>query len=194
MNEMLVLMVRLMGLKQTVRAGWNKSFPEGHKLKTRQVPEAESVADHSWSLGMFAFMVGTHLKLDVFKMICMALVHDVAELVTDDIVTAGLDDEEKMRVEAEKRWSEDEAMRDIFDPLGAWGQRCYELWLEYANNASPEARALRQLDRLECAIQAVGYEWQGHQVSAEEFAAYADKFLDEPDLQEMMKHLRAVAG
>ncbi len=196
MEKILALMLRLEGLKRTVRTGWNLEFPADHhlKLKARKVKDAESVADHSWSLAMFALAVAEPLNLDTLKIVWMALVHDVAELVTLDIVTATLDEAERIRVESEKRVLEDAAMREIFLPMGKWGQHCYELWLEFEDQTSPEARVLKQLDKLEACIQSLLYREQSQQVEPEEFFAHSDEFLKHPDFIAMMALLRARAA
>lgn len=103
MKDVFALMIRLEKLKRTARTGWNMEFPPDHRFKTRKIEGAESVADHSWSLAMFALVVAQGFGLDALKIVWMALVHDVAEIITLDIVTAALDPEEKVRVEAEKR-------------------------------------------------------------------------------------------
>lgn len=189
MMNILDLMIRLNALKQTARTGWNKKFPEDHPIRSRCVPEAESVADHSWGLAIFAFLVGTELKLNAEKMAIMALVHDVAESLTTDIVTATLDHEEKIRVEAEKRVIEEVAVREIFSSLGFLGERCIALWLEFEDGDSEEAIILRQLDKMECAIQAVLYQEQGHTVRSNEFVAYTQKYTEHPELVEMLSLL-----
>lgn len=189
MMKILDLMIRLETLKRTARTGWNKKFPDGHAILSRSVPEAESVADHSWSLAMFAFFVGTELKLNIEKMVTMALVHDVAESLTTDIVTATLDLEEKARVEAEKRIIEETAIREIFSSLGLFGEECIALWLEFEDGDSEEAIVLRQLDKMECAIQAVLYQEQGHTVRSHEFVAYTQKYTEHPQLLEMLAQL-----
>jgi putative hydrolase of HD superfamily len=194
MREIFELMVRMEALKRTVRKGWNDKFPPGHKFQSRKVPNAESVADHSWSLALLALAVAERFEVDPFKLVWTALVHDAAESVTGDINTAGLDPDEKARVEAEKKAHEDQAMHEIFDSLGGWGQRCYELWLDYAEQRTPEAVVLRQLDKFECALQAVLYKEQGHELNAQEFLDYAQRFLVKPDLQEMMRLLRERAA
>lgn len=190
MEKVLEMMVRLEELKRTARTGWNQKFPPGHRFQSRSVPGAESGADHSWSLSMFALLVAPRFGLDQLKLICMALVHDVAEIVTEDINTAPLEGAEKVRVEAEKKTLEDRVMRDLFGDQGDWGQYCYNLWLDYAERRSPEALALRQLDKLECAIQAVLYAEQGHDLNPVEFLDYAERYLEHPDLREMMRLLR----
>jgi len=194
-QQVFALMIRLEGLKRTARTGWNKNFPPGHRFKTRRVEGVESVADHSWSLALFALVVADLLGLDAFKLVRMALIHDVAELITLDIVTLWeLDAEERARLELEKKQLEDAAMREIFLNMGGWGLSCYLLWLEYEAQSSPEARVLRELDKFECAIQAVLYQEQGHELDASEFMSTADSCLKSPELVEMMALLRARAA
>lgn len=194
MQQILDLMIRLEKLKRTVRTGWNKKFTSDSRFKTRSVPEAESVADHSWSLAMFAMIVAHALGLDTVRMVRMALVHDVAELITFDIVTATLEGEEKKRVLAEKNRLEDAAMREIFLPSGSFGESCYDAWLELENQATPEARVLKQLDKLEACIQALLYREQGHEVCPDEFFGHADSYMKDPEFISLMELLRERAA
>lgn len=190
MHKILDLMFRIAALKRTARTGWNMQFPEGHALKSRSVPDAEHVADHSWGLAMLALAVAEELGLDGYTIVWMALVHDVAESVTRDIVTATLPPEEKARAKAEKRILEDRVMRDIFLPLGAWGQRCYALWLAYEDKTSEEARVLHQLDKIEACIQAVAYRREGHAVDPNEFFGTTESALQRPELAALLAELR----
>ncbi len=182
MHNVLVFMMRIEALKRTARAGWNKEFPDAHTYKTRRVPGAESVADHSWSLAMFALLMADRLGLDPLVTVQMALLHDLAESLTEDIVTDTLGPDEKARVKAEKRRLEDAAMREILLPLGEWGGRMYAMWRAFEDGATPEAQVLHQLDKLEACIQAVCYEEQGHQVIAAEFFFTTEPILEHPEL------------
>lgn len=195
--DVLSLMLRLEGLKRTARTGWNKKFPPGHRFKSRTVKDAESVADHSWSLAMFALAEAQERKLDASKIVWMALIHDVAEIITLDIVTATeLDPVERKRLEAEKRGLEDQAMRDIFLPMGSWGNQCYELWLEYEEQRSPEARTLKELDKLEACVQALLYREQGQEVDPNEYFDETSRFLgpDSYDSVALLARIRMRAG
>lgn len=190
MQNILTLVFRLEALKRTARTGWNMQFPDGHALKSRSVPGAESVADHSWSLAVFALAVADELGLDGYRMVWMALLHDLAESVTRDIVTATLPPEEKARAKAAKRELEDRAMRDILSPLGAWGETSYALWLEYEDQTSAEGRVLQQLDKLEACVQAILYREQGHAVDPTEFLGTTEPALEHPELVAMLAALR----
>ncbi len=186
MIEILTLMMRIEALKRTARTGWNKKPEPGDTFQARTVPNAESVADHSWSLAMFAFMIATKLGLNVTKMVTMALLHDLAECITGDGVTATLPHEERRRRRAEKRILEDAAMHELFQEHREFGAECYALWVEYENGTSEEARVLADLDKLECAMQAVCYAQQGHESRPEEFLAFTRSNITHPGLLEIL--------
>ena len=103
--HILQLVNRLSDLKLKVRTGWNMMFEPGYRYKTRCVPEAESVADHTYALAMHAFLVAIELGLDVEKAVTMALIHDAPESITGDGVTATLSSEERELALKDKRSS-----------------------------------------------------------------------------------------
>lgn len=192
--RLLQLIARVLGLKSTARTGWNMEFPPGHRFKTRRVPEAESVADHSYGVAIYAFMMASELGLDVEKTVTMSLVHDVPELITEDRVTATLGAEEKARAKADKRRLEEAAARELFLPHGEFGARCLELWLEFEAQTSEESRLVRQLDKYECAVQAVLYAKQGHQIDPLEFISHAEGEISLPPLVAALADLRRQCG
>lgn len=188
--QLLQLIAQILGLKLTARTGWNMEFPPGHRFQTRRVPGAESVADHTFGVAMYAFMMATELGLDVEKTVTMALIHDIPELITEDKVTATLSAEEKARAKADKRLLEEAAARELFLPHGEFGARCLELWLDFEDRKSEEACLVRQLDKYECAVQAVLYAKQGHQVDPLEFIANAEGEVSLPPLVAALADLR----
>jgi 5'-deoxynucleotidase YfbR-like HD superfamily hydrolase len=100
-----------------------------------------------------ALLFGPRLGLNVDKMIRLALIHDLAEARVGDLTPAD-------RVSsAEKRERERIAFAEIVEPLPE-GRVLDDLWREYEAGASPEARVVRQLDKLEMALQALEYERQ----------------------------------
>lgn len=131
------------GLKGLRRAGWVRVG----------IPDPESVADHSFRLALMAMLFGPRLGLNVDKMIRLALIHDLAEARIGDLTPAD-------RVTSqEKRERERVAFGQIIDGLPE-GTSLDDLWREYEAEASPEARIVRQLDKLEMALQALEYERQ----------------------------------
>ncbi len=128
-------------LKRLRRAGWIRVG----------IPEPESVADHSFRLALMALLFGSRLGLNVEKMVHLALIHDLAEARTGDLTPAD-------RVtSSEKRERERVAFGQIVEKLPE-GLVLDDLWREYESEASPEARIVRQLDKLEMALQALEYE------------------------------------
>jgi len=188
--HILQLVNRLSDLKLKARTGWNMTFEPGDRYKTRCVPEAESVADHTYALAMHAFLVAIELGLDVEKAVTMALIHDAPESITGDGVTATLSPEERELALKDKKTIEYAAARELFLPHGKLGQRCYELWLEYEAQECEEARIVFQLDKFECAAQAVVYAKQGHRLDPIEFIDYAAGHITHPLIASMLDELR----
>ncbi len=61
-------------------------------------------------------------------------------------------------------------------------------WEEYEAGASPEARFVRQLDRLEMALQAVAYA-RTEGLPPGEFLASAGRAVDDPELRGLLDEL-----
>ena len=158
-------------LKTLRRAGWVRVG----------VPGPESVADHSFRVALLALLLGPRLGLDVDTMIRMALVHDLGEARLGDITPAD-------RIsKAEKSRDEAAAFGEIVDGLPE-GPALFDLWREYETGATPEARAVRQLDKLEMAFQALAYE-RAHGHPLDEFWASARAALSDPLLVEIFDRL-----
>lgn len=128
-------------LKRVTRAGWVRVG----------VPQPESVADHSYRVALLAILFGPRLGLDVERMTRLALLHDLAEARVGDLTPA---DEIGA---AEKHARERAAFADIVAGLPE-GPVLDDLWREYETGVSPEARAVRQLDKIELALQTLEYE------------------------------------
>ncbi|KEP52612.1 hydrolase-HD superfamily protein [Rhizoctonia solani 123E] len=94
-------------------------------------------------------------NLDVSKCVMMAVVHDLAEAVVGDIAPwEGIS-------KAEKVQREREGMKSMLSDMlhdGPGAIRIRELWEEYEEQATPEAKFVKDLDRLEMALQAAEYE------------------------------------
>ena len=117
------------------------------------VPHPESVADHSYRLAVMCLLIGPRLGLNADAMIRLALLHDLAEARVGDLTPVD-------RVTSEeKRQREAVAFAEIVEGLPE-GLALDDLWREYEAGATPEARIVRQLDKLEMALQALEYERQ----------------------------------
>jgi putative hydrolase of HD superfamily len=102
-----------------------------------------------------ALIIGTDRKtgngLDVAKMVNMALLHDLAETSTGDIIPSdGISREDKERLE-------ERAIKKILIDIDKSGD-LFNIWKEYAQCKTEEARLVNALDKLEMACQAKEYQ------------------------------------
>ncbi|CAI8587231.1 unnamed protein product [Vicia faba] len=152
-------------LKTTKRAGWLR----------KDVQDPESIADHMYRMGLMALIAPDFPGIDRDKCVKMAVVHDIAEAIVGDITPAdGVPKEEKSR-------REQEALDHMCKVLGG-GSRAKEvaeLWTEYEANSSPEAKFVKDLDKVEMILQALEYEDEQGKDLDEFFQSTAGKFQTE---------------
>uniref|UniRef100_A0A7S0W8B4 5'-deoxynucleotidase n=1 Tax=Hemiselmis tepida TaxID=464990 RepID=A0A7S0W8B4_9CRYP len=161
-------------LKKTVRTGWKRSGVE----------PCESVADHSWRMGVLSMLLPP--DVDRHHCIKMAIVHDLAEAIVGDISPhCGISDEEKERRERDAMGAIRQAAGD--SPVG---REIQGLWEEYEAGQSPEARAVKDLDKFEMIVQAEEYERETG-VDLEQFFSSTRGKIKHPVMQGWEKELRA---
>lgn len=167
-------------LKQLYRQGW----------LLRGVPpeRCESVADHIVGMAMLAWWIidgfFTGGILDRDKVIRMVLVHELGEIYTGDLVPGDhVPPEEKHRREREGLWQ-------VVGKLPK-GKEYLALWDEYEAGGTPEARYVRQIDRLEMAFQARVYQQQGF-APMNEFYESAEAAMADPALKEILAEIRGL--
>ncbi|UNZ19861.1 HD domain-containing protein [Streptomyces sp. 891-h] len=127
---------------------------ERHNRATPTRPE--SVAEHSWHLAMVCWVLHAEferesgLRLDLGRMLKLCLMHDVVEIDAGDPSawqTAGAD------AATAKARAEDAVARERFGALPEpLGPELLALWREYEEGATPEARLVRGVDRLNPAL------------------------------------------
>lgn len=111
----------------------------------------ESVAEHTWQMALFALLAHPHLEhpVDLHRTIKMVLVHDLVEAEVGDVPFFASES-----VRQEKIAREQAAIHRIREALPATsGEEIYELFQEYEQRASPEARFAKALDNLEVQLQ-----------------------------------------
>jgi len=164
-------------LKDTPRAGWG----------LRGVASPESVAEHSHRVALLALVLAPRAQppLDTARCVALALVHDLAEALVGDITPYdGVSADEKRR-------REEEAMRHLADLAGDAG--LLALWREYDAAESPEARFVKELDKLETVLQAAEYEERGSG-ALDEFWENAGARLTSPATRALLEALRRERG
>lgn len=143
-NSLLRLYFEANHLKQLYRQGWLR-----RGLPTER---CESVAEHTFGVAVLALLLCDRLypQLDAQRVLRMALLHDFAEIYAGDIIPAD------NLPQAEKQVRERGAIRQVFAEQPQ-GEQYLALWEEFERGETPEAHLVRQLDRLEMALQAAVY-------------------------------------
>ena len=165
-------------LKLLYRQGW---------LKSGIPPErCETVAEHTLGVAVLAMWLADQYfpALDSQKLLRMALLHDFGEIYAGDITPAdGV-------IAEDKRQQETEAVQSIFSKLSQ-GEAYISCWQEFEAGRTPEARFIRQIDRLEMALQASIYRQQGL-ATPEEFMVSARKAIHDPELLELLVEIETM--
>lgn len=111
----------------------------------------ESVAEHTWFVALMALLSHRRLEqpVQLDRVLAMAIVHDLAEAEVGDIPFFEHSDRKVGKAERERA-----AMDRISDMLPApEGSAVREIWLEFEEGKTAEARFVRALDHLEVQAQ-----------------------------------------
>ena len=164
--------------KKIVRTGW----------KMMSIPNPESVAEHSFQLCVMALVFADQLGVDREKLIKMAVIHDLGEIITGDIVWSrgNIIDIQKRQ---KKEIIEAQGIEKIFAQLGS-SDEYKSIFKEMTERKSVEASIFWQLDKLEMAIQALDYEKRTHK-NLYEFFVNTDLQLTLPFLRDIFSCIMA---
>ena len=105
----------------------------------------ENSAEHSWQIALLALTLSNYAdrSVNVEKVIKMLLVHDIGEIDADDVFFF----DETGRLDAKER--ELAAIKRIFGILpDEKAAELFELWNEFENGDSHEAKFARAVDRM----------------------------------------------
>ncbi|PVU94308.1 hypothetical protein BB561_002650 [Smittium simulii] len=125
------------------RTGWINS----------NIPNPESIADHMYRMGIMAMAIDDP-SIDTNRAVQIAIVHDIAEAVVGDITPYdNVSKHEKYQLELN-------GVQKIKQVLGNtnFSDKIEELWLEYEQGQTIEARLVKDLDKFEMITQAYEYE------------------------------------
>jgi len=166
---MIEVLVEAVGLKALARTGWVRC----------RVPDPESVAAHSWGVSLLVCVLLPE-GMDRAKALTYATLHDLPEVRVGDIAPSdGVSPEDKAR-------QEHAAMADLGRQLP---DHVAAAFAAYEAQADEEARFVRQLDRLDMALQALAYARAGHP-GLDEFVDSADAFIEHPALTPLVAQIR----
>jgi putative hydrolase of HD superfamily len=153
MHSMLATLIELQRLKRLDRTGWVlRGFPNA----------TESVAAHSFGVSVTAMLLADELlaqgvNVDVEKILRLALLHDWAETRVGDMPrTATLYFGSDTRKQAETA-----AFRDLVEPVDPSNALYTNLYHEYEERNTLEARLVKAADVIDLLVQALALERAG---------------------------------
>lgn len=151
----------------------------------------ESVADHCWRLALMVCVIGDFLDMKIDKTYAMqlALIHDLGESICGDIdfikiIRNEVSLEEKYELE-KKAWQQ----LQEFLPENL-SQTFFDMWLDFEEQKSLEAKFVAALDRLEGSLHIMDIGCNEH-ADPDLIPNSCDKHLDQvPQLFDFLKTLK----
>ena len=200
-SDAIITFLRLAArLKSTPRQGW----------LDRGIPQPESAADHSWSVAICAWLIALgRAELDAGRVLLLALIHDLPEALVGDATPFDQHRSEDGSIPAEhfrappvydERAATEKHARERAALIQMTAGLPPELsvavvdaWDEYASGTTPEARFVRQLDKLETLLQAELYLEDHPGIVIDSFRLGTDRDVTDPELRRLLKALAAAA-
>jgi putative hydrolase of HD superfamily len=169
-------------------------------LSVKGLKKRESSADHSWKMSLMTMIFTSEFDfgVDETKVLKMSIIHDLVEAITGDIdyclVCSGA------VLKEDKIKNEKKAINKIRKKLPTKiGKEIYNLWNEFENAETKEARFSKALDRLETMSHYLSFSLDGKNKeenwNPDLQATYCDKALSEfpkllPFLRELKQRLK----
>jgi putative hydrolase of HD superfamily len=179
LNAVIKLLIKAGILKQVKRTGW----------ALKGIEKIESVADHTWRMGLLVSLLAPK-NLDKLKLHEMNIIHDLGEIGIGDIKwEAG-----RKVISSQKIKHEDEmrVMQGIFENHKD-KNKYLSLLKEFNEQKTPEAKFLKQIDKLEMSLQALEYEQDGYPPRLfDEFWENAEKYLEGKELEPIFRKLQSL--
>lgn len=201
MDEIIKFFIEIGKLKKMPRQGW----------VLRGIKNPESIAEHTFRVAIMAWILADkkNSKLNLGRIIKMALVHDLCEIYAGDTTPYDsiLPKDKKMRQELLKTWprfSEKEKVKIaeakykkesagleklVKDLSPNLKKEITNLWLEHEKRLTPEGRFFRHVDRIESFLQAAEYWKAGKKPQLKSFWIQAGEFHDDPVLLEFIEQI-----
>jgi len=167
-EQLLSLFFDAATLKRVPRSGW----------LLRNVPQVESVADHSYSMAVMTLALADALNasgalaepLDAGRALTISVLHDLAESRLTDLPGPAM----RFLDPQAKSQAESAAIAEILRSLPS-AEAFQALWHEFEDATSPEGRLVCDTDKLEMMVQCLRYERAGVR-GLDEFWASVDRY------------------
>lgn len=196
MEELINFFINVGKLKRKERRGW----------RVHQIKEAESTASHIFRMAVLSWFLAEQKKLNLEKIIKMALSHDICEVFAPDrtpydpLLPKEVDSpgsqkkikeileewpsfslREKKEKEELKFKEEREGFLKLISNLSpSLKKELEKLWLDFVRSSSEEGRFVRQADKAENFLQGLEY-WKKHgRIQKNLWIRWAKEVFDDP--------------
>lgn len=131
-------------LKNIIRTGWLNWNVKRERL--------ESVAEHVFGVQMLAIAINSEYNydIDITKVIYMLAIHEIGETIIGDLTRFQISEEEKKKIEHD-------AVGKVLEPLKD-KEYIKNLFIEFDEGKTKEAKFAYQCDKLECDLQSKLYD------------------------------------
>ena len=131
-------------LKNIIRTGWLNWNVKRERL--------ESVAEHVFGVQMLALAINSEYNydIDITKVIYMLAIHEIGETIIGDLTRFQISEEDKKKIEHN-------AVGKVLEPLKD-KEYIKNLFIEFDEGKTKEAKFAYQCDKLECDLQSKLYD------------------------------------
>jgi len=186
-------------LKDMPRRGW----------VINDIKNPESIADHIFRASLMVWILGNKKKLNIERVLKMALIHDLCEIYAGDTTPYDsvlpknnkkrrefmktwprFSEKEKKRLSEKKHKKEKEALKKLLKDLPKkLSSEIKHLWYDYEKGLTKEGRFFKQTDRLENFLQAMEY-WKKYKKPPQgPWWEWAREFFDDPVSLEFIEEM-----
>jgi len=199
MKNILNFLIEVGKLKKKYRKGWLV-----HGIKN-----SESTADHIFRMTIIAWVLGKKKKLNMERVIKMALVHDLCEVYAPDVTPYDplLPKDKKKAMEVLKKWpkftpslkikkyknkykTEFQALKKLTSKLSPpLRKEIINLWLDFEKGLTKEGRFVKQVDKIENLLQGLEYWKKYGKIQHRLWMRWIKEIIDDPVLLEFIRTL-----
>ncbi|XP_063868269.1 5'-deoxynucleotidase HDDC2-like isoform X1 [Scylla paramamosain] len=156
----------------------------------RKVDEPETVSGHMYRMAIMSFLFDDDDGVDRDRVMKMCLVHDMAESIVGDLTPhCGVSDEDKHQREV----AAIESFRSLVGQKA--GTEMYDLFMEYEEQKTKEAKVVKDLDKFDMILQAFEYETdQERPGTLEEFFKSTEGKFTHPKIIKLIEQLYKERG
>ena len=172
-----------------------------------QIKNPETTAEHIFRVAIFAWVVGKRKKLNLERVVKMALVHDLCEVYAPDLTPYDplLPKDQKKITEVLRHWPkftpaskakaykrkyelENRGLDKLISRLPSdLKTEIKSLWLDYEKGLTREGRFVKQVDKAENLLQGIEY-WKKHgKIQHRLWMRWIKEITDDPTLLEFIK-------